>query len=309
MTLNYNISDNLIRELLKNQKRDRFWRNIRFFIWILLIGFGLFFAFHGMPEERSKSDKPYVAFIRLSGIIMPEADFSAEKVIPQLEQAFADKNAKGVVIDINSGGGSPVQASIIEEKIVELKQRFHKKVIVVGEDLLASGAYLVAMGADEVYVNEDTIAGSIGVIMEGFGFNDAIKKLGISRRVYTAGDHKDRLDPFEPVDPQDQAKIQSLLDEAHDHFIQLVKTSRGDRLKGDPKELFSGDFWIGSHALQLGIVDGLGNISDVLPKVFNVHHYVDYSEEPSIIESLLRGMKSELDLSLSYHHDALSSQL
>lgn len=309
MSLNYDISENLIRDLIKNQKRDRFWRNIRFFIWIVLILAGVFFAFNGFPEERAMPDKPYVAFIRLSGIIMPDSDFSAEKVIPQLEEAFADKKAKGVVIDINSGGGSPVQSQIIEEKIVELKNRYHKKVVVIGEDLLASGAYLVAMGADDVYVNEDTIAGSIGVIMEGFGFNDAIEKLGVSRRVYTAGDHKDRLDPFEPVNPEDQAKIQALLDEAHDHFIQIVKTSRGDRLKGDEKELFSGDFWIGSRALQLGIVDGLGNISDVLPKVFNVQHYVDYSEEPSIIQSLFKGMRSELDLNLSYHRNALTSQL
>lgn len=309
MSLHYNVSDNLIRELLKNQKNDRFWRNIRFFVWILLIGLGFFFAFYGIPEKHTKPNQPYVSFIRLSGVIMPETDFSAEKVLPQLEKAFADKEAKGVVIAINSGGGSPVQSQIIEAKIIELKNRFHKKVVVVGEDILASGAYLVAMGADEIYVNEDTIAGSIGVIMEGFGFNDAIKKLGISRRVYTAGDHKDRLDPFEPVTPQDKEKIQNLLNEAHDHFIQIVKTSRGDRLKGDPKEIFSGDFWIGSTALQLGIIDGLGNLSDVLPKVFKVRHYIDYSEEPSALKSLLKGIKSQLDLSLNYRSHSLSSTL
>lgn len=309
MSLNYNVSDNLIRELLKNQKRDRFWRNIRFFVWMLLIGTGIFFTLHGVPgEERSKPTGPYVALIRLDGFISSDSSFSAEKVLPQLEDAFADKQAKGVVLAINSGGGSPVQAEIIEQKILELKKQYNKKVVVVGEDVLASGAYLVAMGADEVYVNQDTLTGSIGVIMEGFGFTDAIKKLGVTRRVFTAGSHKDRLDPFAPVSPEDKEKITQLLDETHTHFVDIVTTSRGNRLKGDPAELFSGDFWIGSQALQLGIVDGLGNIADVLPKVFNVEHYVDYSEEPSILDHVLKGMKTELDWTLSYHHDALMAQ-
>lgn len=309
MSLNYNVSDNLIRDLLKNQKRDRFWRNIRFFVWILLIGTGMFFALHGFPEERNKPTQPYVAFIHLDGFISSDSDFSADKVIPQLEDAFADKEAKGVVLDINSGGGSPVQASIIEQRILELKKQYHKKVIVIGEDVLASGAYLVAMGADEVYVNQDTITGSIGVIMEGFGFTDAIQKLGVTRRVYTAGDHKDRLDPFEPVKEEDKKKITNLLDTAHEHFVETVKASRENRLKGDPAELFSGDFWIGSQALQLGVVDGLGNVSDILPRVFNVTHYVDYSEQPSPIAYILKGVKTQLDWTLSYHHDALSAQI
>lgn len=309
MSLNYNVSDNLIRELLKNQKRDRFWRNIRFFIWILLIGTGLFFILNGFSEEHEKPTKPYVAFIRLDGFISSDSSFSAEKVIPQLEQAFADKKAKGVVLDINSGGGSPVQASIIEQRILELKKQYNKKVIVIGEDVLASGAYLVAMGADEVYVNQDTLTGSIGVIMEGFGFTDAIKKLGITRRVYTAGDHKDRLDPFENVSPKDREKITDLLNTAHEHFIDTVKASRANRLKGDFSELFSGDFWIGSQALQLGIVDGLGNVSDILPRVFNVTHYVDYSEQPSPIDYILKGVKTELDWTLSYNHDALIAKI
>lgn len=310
MSLNYNVSDNLIRDLIKNQKRDRFWRNIRFFIWVLLIGMGLFFVLHGFPnEERSKPNAPYVALIRLDGFISLDTSFSAEKVLPQLEEAFADKQAKGVVLVIDSGGGAPVQAEIIEQRIIELKKQFNKKVVIIGEDVLASGAYLVAMGADEVYVNQDTLTGSIGVIMEGFGFTDAIKKLGVSRRVYTAGNHKDRLDPFAPVSAEDKAKILGLLNETHTHFVEIVTNSRGNRLKGKPQELFSGDFWIGSEALKLGLVDGLGNVSDVLPRVFNVTHYVDYSEEPSIFDSVVKGIKTELDWTLSYHHDKLSAQL
>ncbi len=310
MSLNYNISDNLIRDLIKNQQRDRLWRNIRFVVWMLLIGSGIFFMLHGLPgDERAKPDQPYVSLVRLNGFISADSSFSAEKVLPQLEAAFSDKNAKGVVLEINSGGGSPVQAEIIEQKILQLKQKFNKKVIVIGEDVLASGAYLVAMGADQVYVNQDTITGSIGVIMEGFGFTDAIKKLGISRRVYTAGTNKDRLDPFEPVSSQDKEKITGLLDETHSHFVEIVTNSRGKRLHGDPEQLFSGDFWLGSQALKLGLVDGLGNTSNILPQVFQVAYYVDYSEKPSVLDSLLKGMKTELDWTLSYHHNGLTAQL
>lgn len=310
MSLNYNVSEKLIRDLIKNQRRDRFWRNIRFFIWMILIALGIYFFIHGLlGEGREKPNKPYVALIHLDGFITSESSFSAEKVLPELEAAFSDKEAKGVILEINSGGGSPVQAEIIEKKILQLKEQFHKKVVVVGDDVLASGAYLVAMGADEVYVSQDTITGSIGVIMEGFGFSDAIKKLGISRRVYTAGNHKDRLDPFNDVLPEDKEKIMHLLDTAHDHFVEIVKASRGTRLKGAEEELFSGDFWLGSQALELGLVDGIANTSDVLSHVFNVHHIVDYSAEPSFVDYVLKGVKTELDWTLSYHHDALSAQL
>ncbi len=310
MSMDFKVSDSLIRDLIKNQKRDRFWRNVRFFVWMLLIATGIFFGIHGLPgKERAKPTQSYVALVHLDGFISADSPFSAAKVLPQLEDAFADKNAKGVVLEINSGGGSPVQAEIIEQKILELKKQHHKKVIVIGEDVLASGAYLVAMGADEVYVNQDTLTGSIGVIMEGFGFTDAIKKIGVTRRVFTAGNHKDRLDPFAPVLSEDKEKIMDLLGQAHTHFVEAVTTSRGSRLKGDPVELFSGDFWIGSQALQLGIVDGLGNTSDILPRVFHVTRYVDYSEEPSILDSVLKGVKTELDWTLSYHHNALTTQI
>lgn len=309
MNLHDHIRDPLVRALLKNQQRDRFWRNTRFILWILVVGFGVFLGWHHFPGKRAMPNQPYVAMVRLNGVITSDADFSAEKVLPQLERAFADKNARGVVLEINSGGGSPVQASIIEEKIIELKQRFHKKVVVVGEDVLASGAYLVAMGADEIYVNADTIAGSIGVVMEGFGFHEAIKKLGVSRRVYTAGSHKDRLDPFEPVSTKDQQKIQALLDEAHDHFVEIVKKSRGDRLHGDPAELFSGDFWLGSSALKLGLVDGLGNLSEVTHTIFQANQYIDYSEEPSLLTHLLKGMRSELHILLSEQHATLTASV
>jgi protease-4 len=305
MSMDFKVSDVLIRELIKNQKRDRFWRNLRFFFLVLAISSGVYLFLYGAPHlGHGKPEHPYVALVRLDGVISSDTAFSAVNVIPELEDAFADKKAKGVVLEINSGGGSPVQAQIIEQRILELKKQYHKKVIVIGEDLLASGAYLIAMGADEVYVNQDTLTGSIGVIMEGFGFTDAIKKVGVTRRVFTAGSHKDRLDPFEPVAIEDKEKITALLDETHTHFVEAVTSSRGSRLKADPEVLFSGDFWLGSQALQLGIVDGLGTTSEILPRIFQVTHYIDYSKEPSIMDSFLKGIKTELNWTFSAHHDA-----
>lgn len=302
----YNISENLIRDLIKNQRRDRFWRNLRFFIILLFLCAIAFFIYQGVKQDTAVGPKKsYVALVRLNGEIRADGEFSAEKVLPVLQSAFSDEKAKGVVLEINSGGGSPVQSSIIEAKINQLKKKYNKKVVVVGEDLLASGAYLIAMGGDKVYVNADTITGSIGVIMAGFGFTDLIKTIGVTRRVYTAGGNKNRLDPFKPATEKDKAKIKRILDETHDNFIQIVKNSRGDRLKGDSKELFSGDFWTGTTAYKLGIVDGIGNLANVLPEEFGVNYYVDYSQPPTIIEFLKKNIQTVLNLNISTYHNQL----
>src|SRR3990167_4502521 len=189
----------LTKLLLAEHKSTRRWKNIRFFIWLILVVFALWIFMGPMSDDDNTIPdvgKNYVALIRLDGVIKAGSEFSARTIIPELSCAFRDKNAKGVVLLINSPGGSPVQASMIHDKIIQLKEKYHKEVIVVGEDTLASGAYLVATAADKIYVNKDTVTGSIGVIMEGFGFNDVMKKLGITRRVFTAGTNKDRLDPF-----------------------------------------------------------------------------------------------------------------
>lgn len=300
MTQQFNLSETLVKELLLNNKRDRRWRNIRFFIVLLFIVAlfsSAFMFFKDGSGEHEGGD--YISLVRLNGVIMPGSDFSAFNVLPVLEDAFSDKKSKGVILEINSGGGSPVQASIIESKILELKKKYKKKVVVVGEDLLASGAYLVAMGADSIYVNNDTITGSIGVIMEGFGFVDTLEMLGVTRRVYTAGANKDQLDSFLPVTEKDKAKVATILDQAHDNFIDIVKTSRGEKISGDDDVVFSGDFWVGKTALTLGLVDGIGNTSQVMADQFDVNEYVDYSKQPSIIDVIFKGAKSELDKSFS----------
>src|SRR3990167_9079631 len=191
------ITSVLVQDLLKEKRADRRWKNIRFVLWFLLFAYLIFSIFHYIGEPAVPTPTmtgKYAALIRLDGMIAPGRDFSAEEVIPILRDAFTDKNAAGVIIDINSPGGTPVQAAIIHDAIVDLKKKYHKKVIIVGEDLLTSGAYYVAVSADKIYVNPNTLTGSIGVIMKGFGFVDLMKKIGIERRVYTVGQDKGRLD-------------------------------------------------------------------------------------------------------------------
>lgn len=288
-------NETLVQNLLDDRKRDRRWRNIRFFAYVIifiLVVWGL------MPKHHSQTipTDPYVSLVKMNGPIMPGQSFSANKVVPQLRKAFADNDAKGVVLLINSPGGSAVQASIIHDLIIHLKHKYHKKVVVVAEDMLASGAYLVASAADKIYVNRDTITGSIGVIMEGFGFTDTLKKLGMTRRVYTAGANKDRLDPFRPVSKGDIAKIKTLLAEAHKNFIRDVREGRGKKLQASDKDLFSGDFWLGQQAVHLGLADGTGNLWSVMKHEFNVAHYKDYSTKPSLLKMLVKGAAVDLHL-------------
>ncbi|MCB1827107.1 MAG: S49 family peptidase [Coxiellaceae bacterium] len=300
-----NSTDNLlVNALLKEKKSDRVWRNVRFFVWVFLALIYALLIFSCTSSKNSKpadanSNKPYVSLIRLNGEIAAGRSFSSEKVVPELIRAFRDKHARGVVIVINSPGGSPVQASIIHDKIMQLKKQYKKRVIVIGQDALASGAYLVATAADTIYVHNDTLTGSIGVIMSGFGFSDAIQKIGVTRRVFTAGTNKDRLDPFKPLNPADAAKVHKLLNEVHQHFIDDVLQGRGNKLQGDREELFSGDFWTGSTAVKLGIADKVGNTWDVLKNEFGVTHYRNYSKKPTLLQMLVSGAETELHLALS----------
>jgi protease-4 len=294
------VTSELVRDLINEKKADRRWRNIRFFIVIFIL---VAMVVMLLPEKSAmtagEKGKGHVSLVRLDGMIAPGQGFSAEEVLPVLKDAFADKQAKGVVLVINSGGGTPVQASIMHDAIMDYKKKYHKKVVVVGEDLLASGAYYVAVAADKIYVNPNTITGSIGVIMKGFGFPDAMKKVGIERRVYTAGVNKDRLDPFLPQSKEDIAKIRQVIDEIHANFQQVVLEGRQGKLHADSSVLFTGDFWSGPTALKLGLVDALGNLSDVLHVEFDDAHYQEYTEAPSVLKSLMGQFGVSLDALMS----------
>ncbi|MHB1949076.1 MAG: S49 family peptidase [Gammaproteobacteria bacterium] len=284
------VNNSWIRELVKENRSAKRWKNARFFIGLLIFAFVVvvFFSNNNFVSLGGPSEeKGYVALIKLEGMIESGHDFSAEEVLPRLRDAFSDPQAKGVVLDINSGGGTPVQASIIHDAIIDMKKKFKKKVVVVGEDLMASGAYFVAVAADKIYVNPNTITGSIGVIMKGFGFTDLIKKVGIERRVYASGINKDRLDPFLPQHPDDVEKIKVVTNEIHDNFNQIVLEGRKGKLRADPQELFTGDFWSGKTAVKLGLVDKLGNLTDALSEEFHVSRYRSYSGSPSLLKSFM----------------------
>lgn len=298
---NQDLSAELVRELIKEKRSERRWRNIRYFIMIaLIVIIGIMIANQssGVPFVSEDDSKDYIALVRLNGTIGPGEDFSAATVLPVLHDAFADKDAKGVILDINSGGGSPVQASIIHDAILEMKKKYHKKVIVVGEDLLASGAYFVAVAGDKIYVNPNSVTGSIGVIMKEFGFTDLIKKLGVERRVYTAGANKDRLDEFLPQNKDDIDKIRNVIGEVHANFIKVVQQGRQGKLSQDP-DLFTGDFWSGESAMKLGLVDGLGNLHDVMHQEYKVAAYKDYTQQQMPWKNLLGQVGSSLHLGLS----------
>lgn len=284
----------LIQALLQEKRSERRWKNFRFFVWLSLIIFFIWLAFSSNYVTSPPLDGGYIALIQLNGTIEPGSDFSAETVVPALKQACADERAKGLILDINSGGGTPVQASIIHDAILSLKKKYHKKIVVVGEDFLASGAYFIAVAGDQIYVNPNTITGSVGVIMKGFGFTELMNKLGIERRVYMSGIAKDRLDPFLPQSKSDLEKASQLLSEVQLNFNNAVLAARRGKLHADPATLFNGDFWSGTTALKLGLVDGLGNLTDVMEQEFKVDHYRDYTPSSSFLNKMAGSLGTSL---------------
>ena len=226
-------------------------------------------SFRRFLPKPFRNDKPIIPVVRLQGAIgmsgpMRSTLTLASVAIP-LEKAFSFKSAPAVAIIVNSPGGSPVQARLIYQRIRDLAKEKEKDVLIFVEDVAASGGYMIALAGDEIFVDPSSIVGSIGVVSAGFGFTEMIRKIGVERRVYTAGENKMTLDPFQPEDPKEIEYLKSLQQEIHETFIDMVKTSRGDVLADDP-DLFSGKFWTGRTAVQLGLVDALGDLRGVIRK-------------------------------------------
>lgn len=294
-----NLNDELVQQLINERRSDRRWKNGRFFGWMAILLIYSFFLFIPSPANLgSQPTKPYASLVRINGTILPASPNSADNIGISLYHAFADKRARGVVLLINSPGGSAVQSSLIHDKIQYLKKKYKKRVIVVAEDSLASGAYLVAAAADKIYVNGSTITGSIGVLMSGFGFSDVMKKIGISRRLFTAGKFKARMDPFEPLKPADTEKLGAILSGVHQQFINTVVKDRGKLLKKD-QNIFSGDFWLGQQAVNLGLADGVATLWGALDKEFKVELFRDYTRHPSLLRKLLKDVREELPIHLT----------
>jgi protease-4 len=230
----------------------------------------------------------HTALVEIKGEIEDEGSGSADVVIPALNKAFADLESVAVVLRINSPGGSPVQAGAIVDEIARLKRGYpDKKVYVVVDEICASGGYYIAAAADQIYVNKASIVGSVGVLMDGFGFTGAMEKLGVERRLLTAGENKGFLDPFSPQSDKHKAHAQAMLNEIHQQFITVVRSGRGTRLKETP-ETFSGLFWSGAKAVEMGLADGFGTVESVARDVVKVEDVVDYTAHEGLPERVLK---------------------
>lgn len=269
--------ENLALSSLREQQRARRWG---IFFKLLTFGYLFILLFVGMgwiEDGKVRIAEKHSAIIDLQGMIVPNGMSSADKINASLRSAFEDKNTKGVILRINSPGGSPVQAGHINDEIRRLRAKYPEiPVYAVVSDICASGGYYVASAADKIYVDKASLIGSIGVLMDGFGFTGTLDKLGVERRLLTAGENKGFLDPFSPLDPTQKAHAATLLREVHEQFIHVVKSGRGDRLKDTP-ELYSGVVWTGQRSIDLGLADALGSADYVAREVIEAETLVDFS--------------------------------
>jgi len=286
--------EKLAMEQFKESRRSRRWgiffKSLAFLYVLVIIGLML-------PDEFSNTkleEEGVTAIVEIKGVISDATEASADNVIHGLRKAFKYEHTKGVILRINSPGGSPVQSSYIYNEIKRLKEK-HKEmpVYVVVTDICASGGYFIAAAADKIYVNKSSIVGSIGVLMDGYGFVDTLKKVGAERRLLTAGEHKGLLDPFSPLNPDDQVHVQGLLDQLHEHFISAVKDGRGDRLK-ENEQLFSGLFWSGEKSIELGLADEYGSSSSVARDVIKAEKLKDFTKREDIFEKFAERMGASM---------------
>ncbi|KZX74610.1 peptidase S49, partial [Alcanivorax sp. HI0013] len=286
----WKLIEKLLGQAQDEHRKSRRWGiffKILTFVYLFVL---LFVMLPGKTGESMTVTEEHVGFVNVSGVIAPDQDASADMIVSGLTRAFEAENAKAIVLKINSPGGSPVQSNQVYNAIKRLRAEYpEKKVYAAITDLGASGAYYIASAADEIYADPASIVGSIGVIMAGFGFQEAADKLGVERRVLTAGENKAVMDPFSPISADDREHMQTMLDEIHQQFITAVKNGRGDRLKADTHpEIFSGLFWTGEKALDLGLVDGLKSPGDVARDVVNLEEMVNYSVSRSPLEEFVR---------------------
>ena len=276
-------------------RRSRLWARLS---WMALIAVVVVI---GLDFGRSTKggSTPHTALVEIKGEIASGGEASAELVVSSMRSAFEDTGALAVVLLINSPGGSPVQAGIINDEILRLKAKYNKPVYAVVEESAASAAYYIAVAADQIYVDKASIVGSIGVLMDGFGFTGLMDKLGVERRLMTAGDNKGFLDPFSPQTDKQRLYAQAMLNQIHQQFITVVRKGRGDRLKETP-EMFSGLFWNGQQAVELGLADDLGNVDFVAREVVKAEDIVDYTRRDNVAERLVKRFGAAIGSGMSY---------
>jgi protease-4 len=271
---------------LEEQRAARRWKIISRLSW-LAVFLLLVWLVSGVGGHGNTTTLRHTALVEIKGEIASDTDASADQVVSAIRDAFEDHGAQAVVLLINSPGGSPVQAGIINDEIRRLKAKYRKPVYAVVEESCASAAYYIAVSADKIFVDKASIVGSIGVLMDGFGFTGLMDKLGIERRLMTAGENKGFLDPFSPQTAKQRAYAQAMLDQIHQQFIDVVKAGRGKRLKESP-DMFSGLFWTGQQAIDLGLADQLGNLDYVAREVVKAEDIVDYTRRDNVAERLVK---------------------
>jgi protease-4 len=292
MTENQQWERDLIAKLatsaLKEQRSGRRWG-----IFFKLLGFAyvtliLILVIDWRGGSDAMSSKKHTAMIDIVGTIAAGGDVSAERVTEALQAAFKDQNTQGVIMRINSPGGSPVQAQTIYDEMRRLRKKYPDvPLYAVVEDICASGGYFIASGADRIYVSKSSLVGSIGVLMNGFGFTGLMEKLGIERRLITAGENKAFLDPFSPMQEKHRQFAEQLAKEIHQQFIGVVREGRGKRLKETP-EMFSGLIWTGEKSIELGLADGLGTLDSVARDVIKAEDIVDYTQKETVVEKFAK---------------------
>ena len=277
---------------LKEQQTARRW-SIFFKILTFLYLFVILIVALGWFGGK-KSSGSHTALIEIAGVIEPGGEVNADSVISSLNEAYESAGTKGIILRFNSPGGSPVQAGIINDEIVRQK-KLHPNIPVYGvvEDICASGGYYIAAATDKIYVDKGSIVGSIGVLMDGYGFTEVMKKVGVERRLLTAGENKGMLDPFSPVNPKHQAMAQTMLNEVHEQFKTVVRNGRGSRLKETP-ETFSGVFWSGEQAIKLGLADALGSADYVAREVIKQEEIVDYTYQETVVDRFAKRLGASM---------------
>jgi len=277
----------LANAALKEQRRARRWGIFFKLLFFAYLSLFVLLAVDWKGRGESTGGK-HTAMVEVTGVIAPGGDASADKVTSSLQAAFKDKNTQGVVIRINSPGGSPVQAQTIYDEMRRLRKKYPDiPLYAVVEDICASGGYFIAAGADKIYVAKSSLVGSIGVIMNGFGFTGTMEKLGVERRLITSGENKAFLDPFSPLQEKHREFAQKLADEIHQQFIAVVREGRGKRLKEGP-DTFSGLIWTGEKSIELGLADGVGSLDYVAREVVKAEEIVDYTQKENLAEKFAK---------------------
>jgi protease-4 len=283
------VLEKLVFATLKEQKAARRWGIFFKALTLLVVVFALSSYFdYSWTGSDGETLGRHTALIEVEGSIESEGSGSAAVVIPALNKAFSDSGSVAVVLHINSPGGSPVQAGMIVDEMIRLRKGYPgKPLYVVVDEICASGCYYIAAGADRIYVNKASIIGSIGVLMDGFGFTGIMDKVGVERRLLTAGENKGFMDPFSPLTEKHKQHAQTMLNEIHEQFIQVVRNGRGKRLKETP-EMFSGLFWTGAKAIDMGLADAYGTVDSVARDVIKAEDIVDYTQHEGLPERVLK---------------------